>query len=502
MLKMLRGLLTLAPVTVLTIVTALVQTKTLAVLLGPRGMGFFFLAISFLNLATTVVALGASSSVVKLVSELGGAGRSIAILPSVGLALGVVTCTSLLLLVLLLVDPALFQRLFLGGAKLSGKDHRFILLLTALALVPTTWNLVLQAALKGLRSIGDYARAAALSTLFLMASIVGPAWIWGAHGALLGSIVGQLLSLLTFGVFTARVVRRRGIPRPARGVGTVDAGALGRRLITLGALALVAALASAAGQNVVRSYLASHFTLSAVAFFGAAWSLSNRLPLLVYQTFSTYVVPRISSFGEDWTKIRKEQNHALRLGFLATAPALALLIAMQSVVIPLLFSEKFLPMQTMLRTMLIGELLSVFFWVMSLALYPTGRATLNAVVEWSWWGLFIGGVILFAGRWGIEGVGWAYLGAYGLMGCVLYVWQYRRHAFRLTPDNQRLAIASVALLSLAASVTAVGGASPFARAAVLAAALLVWAAIVLSSSERAFAWRLISRGPTTSGRIG
>jgi O-antigen/teichoic acid export membrane protein len=493
MLKMLRGLLTLAPMTFLTIFTALIQAKILAVLLGPKGMGFFFLAISFLNLMTTIAAVGATSSVTKLVAEFGGSGEENAIVPSIVLALVVVTTVSAGLMLLLLIDQELFRRLMLGGSKLDAGDRRFVLVLTLLALFPTAWNVVAQASLRGLRSIHHYARAGSLAIVLLLLCVTIPAWLWGVRGALVGSVVGQFLSLGTFGFFSLRVLRSRRSSSEAPGPHSKPSN-IARRLLQLGALALIAGLAAAVGQNAVRSYLAAHLSLTAVAFFGAAWSLSNKLPLLIYQTFSAYTIPRISSFGQDWEKIRTEQNHAMRLAFLAAAPAIAVVISAQNIVIPLLFSSKFLPMGDLMRTMLVGELLSILFWVMSLALYPTGRAGLNVIAEWAWWALFLAGVVLLTARWGLESIGWAYLGAYAIMASVLYAWQRSRHDFHLTSDNSRLLLLSILLVSTVAIAGGIGQASGWTRAAVTALGLCLWSIFAPSARERAAARRIISRG--------
>jgi O-antigen/teichoic acid export membrane protein len=493
MLKMLRGLLTLAPLTLLTICTALIQAKILAVLLGPKGLGFFFLAISFLNLMTTIAALGTTSSVTKLVAEYGGKDEERAIVPSIALALAIVTTVSAALMVLLLIDQELFRRLMLGGSTVDSNDRRFILVLTLLALFPTAWNVVAQASLRGLQSIRHYALAGSLGIVLLLLCVTIPAWLWGVRGALMGSVVGQFLSFGTFAFFSLHVLRTRGSLSPGPRPSSKPSHLVGR-LLQLGVLALIAGLAAAVGQNAVRSYLAAHLSLSAVAFFGAAWSLSNKLPLLIYQTFSAYTIPRISSFGQDWEKIRTEQNHALRLAFLAAAPTIALVISGQNVVIRLLFSSKFLPMGDLMRTMLVGELVSILFWVMSLALYPTGRAGLNVIAEWTWWTLFLGGVVLLTARWGLESIGWAYLGAYTIMASLLYAWQRSRHDFHLTPENLRLLFLSIALVGTVAAAGGIGQASGWTRAAVTVLGLCLWSVFAPSARERTAARRLISRG--------
>jgi O-antigen/teichoic acid export membrane protein len=65
----LRGLLSLSPLTVLAVVTSLAQAKLLAILLGPTGTGVVALAISVLALGTALAGLGISSALLKVVAE-------------------------------------------------------------------------------------------------------------------------------------------------------------------------------------------------------------------------------------------------------------------------------------------------------------------------------------------------------------------------------------------------------------------------------------------------
>src|SRR5439155_15020233 len=137
-----------------------------------------------------------------------------------------------------------------------------------------------------------------------------------------------------------------------------------------------ALLAPSVGQYAVRSYLSQSRGLTAVGFFAAAFGISNRIPILIYQTFGTYVGPTISALGRDWRAITIEQNSALRMGLLGATPLLCSIVMFLPWIVPFLLSSRFEPIIPMLRLMLVGELVSVIYWATSISLYSSGRPLL------------------------------------------------------------------------------------------------------------------------------
>ena len=221
-----------------------------------------------------------------------------------------------------------------------------------------------------------------------------------------------------------------------------------------------------------------------MGFFAAAWSITNRFPTLLYQTFSVHLVPTISSLGQDWRRISDEQNNALRLSLLAATPVLAVAIVAAPLVIHILLSSEFLPMSDLLRVMLFGELLSLVYWATGIALYPSGRPLASAVCEWSWWLLFALGLVVLTQSSGLLGAGYAYAGSYGFMATAIYMVETRRGHLRWTRSNLRLLALSVGTLLAVMTVSTAASGSTVILILLLVMVLIAWPFVGFTAKER------------------
>jgi O-antigen/teichoic acid export membrane protein len=489
----LRGFLALSPLTAVGVVTLLAQTKLLAVLIGPEGVGFFALAVSFIALVTAVAGLGLSTSLTKLVAEFGSGGRKDDIWGTTLVGVATVTVASVVLGALIVLNQGPIGRAFLGGSSVSTEDRSFIIGVTALGLIPIILNGYFSGLLKGLRNLRDYVVSGSLATAFPAAGALVGAAIHGERGAVAGSVLGQVPAVAILVYFAVRVTRREGL-RVDLWAGRSRLVALERGLIALGLFALVAGLAGGFGQNLARTQIAAHFDLRAVGFFSAAWAISNRLPILVYQTLTSYIMPKISSLARDWTAIIKEQNDACRISLLVITPALCLAAAAGPWIVPIILSDRFLPMVTLLQLMFVGELLSVVLWAEECALYPSGRALTSTIAEWAFWVVFIAGVAVAVTLGHLTAIGFAYIAAQATLVVAVYMWEKRHHDFRWRPENARLiglSLGAIVGTTLVSTLTNL----PTVVVVALAMPLLAsWALLSLTRSERGWLLRAVSRG--------
>jgi O-antigen/teichoic acid export membrane protein len=478
--QLVRSLLILSPLTAITLAASLVQGKALAVILGPEGNGRFFLAASFFSLATMLGAIGIHSALTKLVSEFRGSSQPELVWEAVLLALASVTATSLLLIGVAALWSDELGTLLLGGLEPEA-DREFIVLISAIALVPAGWSLAMLGFLRGLGVVRAYSLTASVSAVLTVFAVVGGAWSGGFKGAFVGAVIGQSLGAIIMGFSAARQATAADIKFS---LAVRHAPVLQRRILAFGLLTLVAGLAGGIGHNLTRSFLAASIDFRAVGFFAAAWSITNRLPTLLYQTFSAHLMPTISSLNRDWQKISVEQNNALRLALIAGTPVLCITVVAAPLVVRLLLSSEFLPMSDLLRVMLFGELLSLVYWATGMALYPSGRPLANAICEWAWWVLFGFLLLGLTNASGLIGAGYAYVLSYGVLATALYGVEARVGRLRWSAENLRLLMISVTTLLTMTVVSTRVVDSPVLLSIMLSAVLVAWPSISLTSHER------------------
>jgi O-antigen/teichoic acid export membrane protein len=481
-----RGFLTLSPLTLATAGAALVQNKVLAIVVGPAGVGFYGLALTLATLFSTIGALGISAALMKRIAEIGGTDRESDTWATALLGIGTVVVVSLLLSALVILNYHFVADLFLNSNTISDSDKRFIVIASAVGILPAALVPTMGGFLRGLRSLREYVTVGIIGAIVLVASIVVGALVADARGAFIGFLVGEVINAAALFAFALHVARRRGLPFTIR-LERRHLAAIEKVLLALGILAVVAGLGSNVGQAVARSQIANAFDLRAVGFFAAAWAISNRVPSLIYQTFTSYLMPEISALRQDWESIVRIQNDACRISLLAVTPVLTLAIAAGPWVVSILLSGSFHPMVNLLRLMFIGELISVIAWAGGSALYPSGRPVSSAFFEWSFWAIFVAGVFVAAGVGELNVVGGAYIVAEAALVAMIYVWERRHHDFRWSPRNLRLIALSLLVISASAVLAMLSGLPTVVVVVLVAALLAVWAVTAVHRSE----WALL-----------
>jgi O-antigen/teichoic acid export membrane protein len=480
--QLIRAFLTLSPLTATNVLVMVAQFKLLAVLLGARGTGFYSLALAFMGLLATASGLGLSASLPKLVAEFRET-RPRNVWPVLLVGIATSTLIGLTLGSILVMSPAGLTRPLLGGGRLESSTLLFLMGIGVVGAFPWAWAGAIQGFAKGLRSIALVVRAGVLSAVAASLLVVLGAVVGDAKGAVIGAILGQTAYVAIYGFSATREARRQRLPLFLMDI-RQHMSYLQARLWYLGIGAIAAFLAASLGQTVARSYVAHSLGLAAVGLFAAAWALSNRLPLLIYQTFSTYTVPRLSALGNDWSAITKEQNWALRLGLLLGTPALCGAAACLQWLIPLVLSRQFLPGRDLMLLMLVGEAISIIYWATTLAFYPTGRAAANAFSEWGWWAAFVGLLIPLTEFFGLKGAGMAYTAAYAIAAAASWGWEHAHHGFSWSAENRRLIVASLAAVVIVAGLSLMTNLSNVGEIVLAIIVVLAWAGLALSARER------------------
>lgn len=443
----------IAPLTATNVVVGLIIGKILAVTLGPDGTGKYVLALAMLGFVASLATLGFGPVLTKMTAELSGAGRVRAAFPPLRRCL-------LLVGGLAVVGGVLVVTVLDGVAGLAELDDRVLVVLVGLGVAPSACLLVLQGALKGARDFAAYVRVGFVITLSnLLLTAVG-ASVAGVPGAVGGSVlvmvVGSLITVLALGRMSDRP-----LPESPEHDHTTTTRTGLASMLSLGALALVAIMAATAGQAGSRLVIANTVGLAGVGFFAAAWAVSNRIPALVYQTFSAYLSPTLSALRRDWGRIRGEQDAALRTSLKLVVPMLVLVSANATWIVPLLLSPAFSPMIPMLQVMLVGEVLSTLHCVLAGALFPTGRPLAHAGFEWLWWVLFAAGVATLPRLLGLEGIGLAYAGSYVVTVAGLLVYECRGWALPVSRSTLGLVAVGAAIVAVPAVLARVTGAPSF-----------------------------------------
>jgi PST family polysaccharide transporter len=272
---------------------------------------------------------------------------------------------------------------------------------------------------------------AAIGTVLGIAAVMAA----GVHGFALAVVATGLAHYLITRIF-ARVADE--LPYISDSAAATDRLAV--RMVKLAAPVALSQLLIVAAQLLIPVLILQSLGTSEVGLYRAAAMISISYMTLVFGTLSYEFLPRLA--GVSPTQLAATIDQHMRFLFSVAVPVILSLVVFGPIVIRLLFSDDFLPAATVLRWLLIGDLLRIPSWTLAFSLIARGRSGPYFILE------AVGGVATLAGAWvglqlaGLEGTAIGYAGAQGVYLAVAWVMTLRLGI--TAPGRLQVAIVGIA----------------------------------------------------------
>jgi O-antigen/teichoic acid export membrane protein len=404
----------------LNILVGLVRNKLIAVILGPEGMGLASLFNSVVNFISQATNLGLSFSAVRHVSELFDRGDEAEIAHFVKVVRAWSLLTALAgMLVCVVAGPLLSSYTFAWG------DHtlHFMLLAPAVGLLAITGGET--AILKGARRLRSLAVVQVYSVLTALVVSVPVYYLFGQAGIVPVIVLMALATMLLTIYYSLRLY-----PLQLRGARGVLGEGMG--MVRLGVAFVVAGIMGSGAEMIVRSFLNVSGELDTVGLYNAAYMLTITYAGLVFSSMEVDFFPRLSAVGVDCHQLSLTVNRQIEVSLLIVSPMLAALIVLLPVLVPLLFSAKFVPMVPMAQV----AVFSMYLKAVSLPISYTNLARGNSLgyllIE-AVYDIILVLLIVVGYRYlGLLGTGVALALSYLVDLFIVYLYTHRRYGYRLS----------------------------------------------------------------------
>lgn len=417
----------------LSILVGIVRNKLVAMILGPDGMGLVSLFNSTIKLVSDSTSFGISMSAVKTLSETfeseddARKASVVAMIRSWSLLtaiLGMVLCVAL--------SPLLNKWTFSWG------DHtlHFVLLAPVVGLMAITGGET--AILKAARKLNRLAAISVYNMLFALVSSVPLYYFYGQAGIVPSLVLLALAQcLITIGC-SYKLYR----PRFALSLRRLSEG---REMVRLGMAFVVAGILGSGAEFVVRSYLNYTADIQSVGLYNAGFMMTMTYAGMVFSAMETDYFPRLSAIRDCGERLNQTVNHQVEVSLLLVAPMLIFFIVLLPILLPLLYSGKFMPVIDMVRV----TVLAMYFRAMTLpveyiSLSRSDSHTyllLEAIYDVCFAGLVILG-FRYLGLMG-TGVGLALAGMINF--CVVMLYARYKYQFKLSAEVQLYSLIQIPL---------------------------------------------------------
>ena len=323
------------------ILVGIIRNKLIAVILGPQGMGLVSLFNSTIKLVSDSTNFGISMSAVKNISEEYDRGNHELIARSVA----IVRLWSLLAALLgtflcVILSPLLSRFTF----SWDGHTLHFVCLSPIVGLLAITGGEL--AILKGLRKLRGLATVSIYNVLSALLISVPIYYVFGQQGI----VPSLLLMVLAQTIVTIAYSCKQF---PYRVYFNKDLLGSGFDMIKLGVAFVVAGMLGSGADFLIRSYLNNVGQIETVGLYNAGFMMTMTYVGMVFSAMETDYFPRLSGVNNLGVTFNETVNRQIEVMLLLVSPLLVAFMIALPILLPLLYSGKFLPALGMMQVVVL-----------------------------------------------------------------------------------------------------------------------------------------------------
>lgn len=380
------------------ILISIVNSKFVALLLGPTGMGISGLLSSTTGLIGAATNLGLGTSAVRDVSKSYASGDRYHFNRTISIFRRLVWGTGLLGLLVCLVLSPLWSNLTFGNSEYT---WAFALLSITFLLgqISSGQGVVLQ----GTRNFKMMAKSGIIGSILGLFTGIPLYYFLGYDGIvpamLLSSVTGLMLT-----TYFAKKVKTEKVELSAKEVLKE-----GKTMLNLGFFIAVQGFLNILCAYLVRIYIGRIGSIADVGLYNSGFSIINTYVGMVFAAMATEYYPRLSTYIDDDIKFSNAVNQQMELSFLLLSPLIAAFLVLGELAIVILYSTKFLGATLMIAFGVFGVFLKAPGWCLGFTFLAKGDSEVFFINELcaEIYSLLLN--ISFYYLWGLNGLGASFI---------------------------------------------------------------------------------------------
>ena len=405
-------------VQVFNIVISVIRSKFVAILLGPGGMGIYGLLTATTGFIEKFTNLGLNTSAVRSVAAANTTGDSKRIGTVVTVFRRLVWITGIIGTLFTLAFAPWLSELTFGN-----KDYTIAFIWLSVTLLfsqITSGQLVV---LQGMRKLQYLAKANLAGSIFGLVTSVPIYYIWGVKGIVPAIIVSTLLALLISWYYSSRVNIEQ--IKVNKAVVILE----GKDMVKLGFILSLSSLVSMGTSYIVRIYISHKGGVEQVGLYNAGFAIINTYVGMVFTAMVTDYFPRLSGVAHDIGKAKRVINQQAEVAILILAPILMVFLIFINWIVILLYSTRFLPVDSMIHWAALGIFFKAASWPIAYLIIAKGDSKVFFYSEFAV-NIYTLGFNVIGYLWGgLEGLGISFLAGYLAYLVQVYIIANRRYGF-------------------------------------------------------------------------
>jgi len=352
-------------VQVFQIIIQIIRSKFVAVLLGPAGMGIVGLLTSTLGLISGLTNFGLGTSAVKDIAEARSTENETRIATVTIVLRRLVWITGTIGTIVVLVTSPWLSRLTFGN-----NEYTLAYIWISISILfnqLTSGQMVL---LQGMRKLQYLAQANLFGSLLGLLITVPLYYKLGIDGIVPGIIITSVLSFL-IALFFANKISLKKVR-----VSKIRTIAVGRNMVTMGFMISLSGFISLGVSYLLQIFINRHGGVADVGLYNAGFTLINTYVGLIFTAMATDYYPRLSAVAHNNLLCKETINQQAEIALLILAPIVVGFLVFINWAIILLYSSKFIAVNTMIYWAALGMFFKAASWAIAFIFLAKGTSKL------------------------------------------------------------------------------------------------------------------------------
>lgn len=397
--------------TLVKMLTGFVSVKVVASIIGPAGVALVGQLNNFATIAMSLSSGGINNGITKYISEFKNDEGKVRTYLSTALRITVIC--SLCVGVAMIVLNRLLSRLIL-----QTEEYWYVFLIFGFTILLYALNLMLLSVVNGFKEFKKYVKINIANSVVGLCFTLVFVLALGLPGALVSAVTYQSVMLF----ITMWMVRKSSWAAWSNFKERLNRLASGQYFkYTL--MTLTTAATVPISQLLLRSYVISEISPIEAGWWEAMNRLSNMYLMVITTSFTVYYMPRLSELSDKF-ELRREIFKAYKLIVPILIVGFALIYLFRHLIIRILFSPEFLPMENLFIWQLIGDFFKICSWLLAYIMIAKAMTKKFVATELSFTMIYIALGFVFIKWNGVVGIVQAYLLNY-----ILYM-SYMLFAFK------------------------------------------------------------------------
>ena len=338
--------------TLVKMLTGFVSVKVVASIIGPAGVALVGQLNNFASIAMSLSSGGINNGITKYISEFKNDEGKVRTYLSTALRITVIC--SLCVGVAMIVLNKLLSRLIL-----QTEEYWYVFLIFGFTILLYALNLMLLSIVNGFKEFKKYVKINIANSVVGLCFTLVFVLTLGLPGALVSAVTYQSVMLF----ITIWIVRKSSWAAWNSFKGRLNRLA-SKQYFKYMLMTLTTAATAPISQLLLRSHVIAEISPIEAGWWEAMNRLSNMYLMVITTSFTVYYMPRLSELSDKF-ELRREIFKAYKLIVPILIVGFSLIYLFRPLIISILFSPEFLPMENLFMWQLIGDFFKICSWLLA-----------------------------------------------------------------------------------------------------------------------------------------